>query len=72
MQTHEIIEEALKLKADERSEIVDQLLQSLDKPDADIDRVWGEEAVRRSRALDEGRMKTYALDEVLTQASGTR
>ena len=51
MQTHEIIEEALKLKA--------------------IDRVWGEEAVRRVRALDEGRMKTYALDEVLAQASGT-
>ena len=72
MQTHEIIEEALKLKADERSEIVDQLLQSLDKPDADIDRVWGEEALRRVRALDEGRMKTYALDEVLNQARETR
>ncbi len=50
MQTREIIMEALKLKADERSEIVDQLLQSLDKPDPDIDRVWGEEAVRRARA----------------------
>ena len=72
MQTHEIIEQALKLKADERSEIVDRLLQSLDKPDADIDRLWGEEAVRRVRALDDGRMKTYALDEVLRKKSGPR
>lgn len=70
MQTHEIIEQALKLKADERSEIVDRLLQSLDKPDADIDRLWGEEAVRRVRALDDGRMKTYALDEVLRKNRG--
>lgn len=71
MQTQEIIMEALKLKANERSEIVDRLLESLDKPDADIDRVWGEEAVRRARALDRGHSKTYALDEILTEASGT-
>ncbi len=69
MQANEILEEALKLKADERSNIVDRLLQSLDRPDADIDRLWGEEALRRARAVDEGRMKTHALDDVLAQAS---
>ena len=35
-------------------------------------RLIAEEAVRRVRALDDGRMKTYALDEVLRKKSGPR
>jgi len=47
MQVNEIIQEALRLPATARFQIVDQLMQSLDKPDPEIDRIWGEEAVRR-------------------------
>lgn len=72
MQTQDIIEAALKLKADERSEIVDKLLQSLDAPDAQIDRIWAEEAERRVRALDAGRMATHSLDDVFSDARKTR
>ena len=53
MQINEIIQEALRLPATARFEIVDQLMQSLDKPDPEIERMWGEEAVRRLAALDE-------------------
>lgn len=60
-----IMQEVLHLPAAARFEIVDQILQSLDKPDPDIDRIWGEEAVHRLAALDAGRAKTYALDDVL-------
>jgi putative addiction module component (TIGR02574 family) len=64
MGKHEIIDMALQLKAEERYEIAEKILQSLDKPDAEINRVWAEEALHRARACDEGRMKTEPFDEV--------
>lgn len=67
MHVDEIIQEALRLPATARFEIVDQLMQSLDKPDPEIDRIWGEEAVRRFASVDAGRSQTYSADEVLGQ-----
>jgi putative addiction module component (TIGR02574 family) len=64
MQVNEIIQEALRLPAAARFQIVDQLMQSLDKPDPEIDRIWGEEAVRRLASFDAGLSKTYSPDEV--------
>lgn len=61
---HEIIDMALQLKAEESYEIVEKILQSLDKPDAEIDRVWAEEALHRARACDEGLMKTVSSEEI--------
>ena len=57
MQVNEIIQEALRLPATARFQIVDQLMQSLDKPDPEIDRIWGEEAVRRLARLTPGAAK---------------
>jgi hypothetical protein len=37
---------------------------SLDKPDPEIDKVWQEEALRRVKAYDEGRLDTVSMDEV--------
>ena len=67
MQINEIIQEALRLPATARFEIVDQLMQSLDKPDPEISRIWGQEAVRRLASVDAGRSQTYSADEVLGQ-----
>ena len=64
MGKHEIIDMALQLKAAERFEVAEKIMQSLDKPYAGIDRVWAEEALHRARACDEGRMKTLSFDEV--------
>ncbi len=60
----EIIDMALHLKASERYEVAERILQSLDKPDAEIDRIWAEEALHRARACDDGRMKTLSFEEV--------
>lgn len=60
----EIIDMALQLKAAERYEVVEKILQSLDKSDAEIDGVWAEEALCRARACDAGRMKTLSFQEV--------
>lgn len=63
MGTMEIMAEALKLKASDRYLLIDFLYQSLDKPDAEIDRVWQEEAMRRVKAYDEGRLECVSMEE---------
>jgi len=64
MGKHEIINLALQLKAAERYEIAEIIMQSLDKPDAGIDMIWAEEALHRARACDDGRLKTLPFEEV--------
>jgi len=64
MGKQEIIDLALQLKAAERYEVAEKIMQSLDQPDAEIDRVWAEEALHRARACDDGRMKTIPFEEV--------
>lgn len=64
MGKHEIIDMALQLKAAERYEVVEKIMQSLDKSDPEIDKVWAEEASHRARACDDGRMKTLSFEEV--------
>ncbi|MDP2823263.1 MAG: addiction module protein [Sulfuritalea sp.] len=65
MGAKEILEMALKLDESERIAIVEALASSFAQADSEIDRIWAEEALRRVRAYDEGRMKTYTLEEVL-------
>ena len=62
MSTTEIVEQALQLKASERYALLDLLHQSLDKPDPEIDRVWQEEALRRLKAYDEGRLQCVSME----------
>ena len=66
MGKQEIINLALQLKAAERYEIAEQLMQSLDKRDSEIDSVWADEALHRAKACDAGRMKTVAFEDVFT------
>ncbi|MCR4305044.1 MAG: addiction module protein [Gallionella sp.] len=64
MGKHEIIDMALQLKAAERYEVAERIMQSLDKSDPEIDKVWAEEALHRARASDDGRMKTLSAEDV--------
>lgn len=60
-----ILNEALKMTPAERAEIVDQLLQSLDEPDAEIDALWKEEVENRIDAYEAGNAKTVTVQEML-------
>lgn len=64
MGTTEVIEQALNLKASDRYLLLELLHYSLDKPDPEIDKVWQEEALRRVKAYDEGRLETVSMEEV--------
>jgi len=62
---NKILKEALTLKPAEKAELIDKLLSSLDKPDAEIDKLWAEEAENRIDAYERGEIKAVALEKVL-------
>jgi putative addiction module component (TIGR02574 family) len=64
MGTREILANALKLKPQERLELADLLLESLDRPDRAIEEIWAEEAQRRLEAYRAGRLEGIPFDEV--------
>ena len=70
-------DEALALPAEQRAELVVELLASLDDdiseedPD-EIDQAWGDEMLRRSAQIASGEVKTLTWDEVLAQVAENR
>ena len=64
METAEIVESALKLKPDERLNLVDQILYSLDHPDPEIDCIWIDEAEKRLAAYRAGKVKGIPAEEI--------
>jgi len=60
-----VLEEALKLTANERAEVAEQLIASLDEvPDTDVEQAWQEEIQRRLQQIDRGEVKTITWEEV--------
>jgi len=60
-----VLEEALKLTANERAEVAEQLIASLDEvPDTDVEQAWQEEVQRRLQQIERGEVKTIPWEEV--------
>ncbi len=59
--------EARKLPLAERAELIEDLLASLDAPNARIDALWAEEVERRLQLVDSGEMPTRDADEVIAE-----
>jgi putative addiction module component (TIGR02574 family) len=69
MNLHEIEREALHLSEEERAELAQKLLLSLDTPtEAEIEEDWLVEADRRARELDEGLVEAIPAEEVRRKA----
>jgi hypothetical protein len=66
-QSQAVIEQANQLTALEKLEVVDALLASVDKPDAEIDCLWANEAEERLAAYRRGEIKALELNEVLAK-----
>ncbi len=64
MRLPEIIEEALHLTPQERYIIIENLVQSLNKPDEEIDKIWIEESKKRLKSYKEGKAKTLSYEQV--------
>lgn len=64
MSINEVLEQALELKANDRSKLIDELLKSLDKPDEEIDEVWANEADSRLEAYRKGEIKAVPMEDI--------
>ena len=69
MNAETIRQEALWLTVQERAELAEQLLSSLDAlSETEIAQLWLQEAARRAEELDQGFAKRVSADEVRRQA----
>lgn len=69
MNTEMIRREALALSVQERAELAEQLLSSLDAlSEAEIEQLWFQEAARRAVEIDQGLAQRIPADEVRCQA----
>ena len=69
MKAETIRREALSLSVQERAELAEQLLSSLDAlSESEIEQLWLQEAARRAEEVDWGLTKRVAADEVRLEA----
>ena len=60
-----VLQEALKLPEEERTEIVSALLESLGpEPEADVEAAWRQEVAARVAALETGSVKMTPWEEI--------
>ena len=63
-----VLEEALKLTANERAEVVERLIASLDEvPDTDVEQAWQEEIQKRLHQIERGEVKLIDSDTVMAE-----
>ena len=67
MSSKEIIENALKLSPPEKLIVIESILKSLDEPDAEIEKIWLEEAEKRLKAYREGKLKGIPMEDIFKQ-----
>jgi hypothetical protein len=73
MSIEELKAEALRLAPAARADLARLLLASLDAmSEAEIDRLWIDEAIARDDELDRGAARAYPADEVLARARSRR
>lgn len=63
----EILEQALKLRPEERFLVIEGLIKSLDEPDKELDAIWAEEAEKRLMAYREGKLKSIPMEEIFKE-----
>lgn len=64
MSVSDIISEALHLKPQERYLIIENLVESLNRPDREIEEIWIAECIKRVEAYKKGEIATLSYDEV--------
>jgi len=60
----DILEQALKLKPEEKFLLVELLLKSMDEPDQKLDAIWADEAEQRLKAYRNGKLQGIPMGEI--------
>lgn len=63
--------QAMQLPPEERLALVDELLDTLDVPDAALDALWAKEAESRLAAYRRGEVQALALSDVIAKYQAT-
>jgi putative addiction module component (TIGR02574 family) len=63
----DILKEAISLRPLDQAKLVDQLIAVLDTPDTELDKLWADEAESRLDAFKRGKLKSIALEDVLSK-----
>lgn len=64
MNTQEIIEKAISLPIEDRAQVVDSLIQSLNKTESEIEKKWAAVAAERLKNLRSGSVVTVSGEKV--------
>ena len=65
--TDPIVQQLAALSDTDRLQVVDYLLESLDQPDPDIERLWVAETQSRWNAYQRGEIPSISADEVFAK-----
>ena len=63
----ELLDEAMKLKPEERFILVEGLIKSLDEPDKKLNEIWAEESENRLQAYREGKLEGIPMQEIFNE-----
>ena len=63
----DILKEAISLLPLDQAKFVDQLIAVLYTPDPELDKLWADEAESRLDAFKRGKLKSIALEDVLSK-----
>jgi len=67
MRSKDVLEEALKLKPDERFIVIEGIIKSLDEPDSSLDNIWADEAEKRLKAYRAGNLEGVPMEEIFKE-----
>jgi len=67
IQRDKLVSEIRALSEEDKLRLLDIILNELDKPDPEIDKVWANEARKRWNAYKEGRLETISYEDLMTR-----
>ena len=67
MKAKDLISEALSLPIEERAQVVDSILRSMNPPELEIDKKWAQIAKKRLAELRSGKTESIPGEEVFSK-----
>ena len=67
MGSKDVLEQALKLRPDERFIVIEGIIKSLDEPDSSLDNIWADEAEKRLKAYRAGNLEGIPMEEIFKE-----
>jgi len=67
MKTKELKDEISDLPVDQRAEIAEWVLQTLNSPDSEVEQAWAREAQRRLKEFNEGEVAAIPGEQVMDE-----